>query len=170
MGARSRKRRRAAGADGAPATVRRREPRVRGEARDAQIRVGIRPLAPGERPWPLRVAVGLALALALINLVLLVAGYDYSGGSDPNPLGAVIFAAVMVVAAAGMWAGRYWAVLGFQILLAIIAIAFGILLLIASNVLAALLCIVTVGLAGTLFYKLIRVLARMQVPRRPGAH
>ena len=47
----------------------------------------------------------------------------------------------MLVAAWGMWTQRYWAVLGFQSLLAITIVVFALFLMAASNVWAALLCV-----------------------------
>jgi hypothetical protein len=65
-----------------------------------------------------------------------------------------------------MWRQRYWAVLGFATLLALITVAFALLLLIASNVLAVVVCLVFALSAGWLFWKLIRVMARLQAPQR----
>jgi hypothetical protein len=65
-----------------------------------------------------------------------------------------------------MWRQRYWAVLGFATLMALITVVFALLLLIASNVLAIVVCIAFAGSAGWLFWKLIRVMARLQAPQR----
>jgi hypothetical protein len=66
-----------------------------------------------------------------------------------------------------MWQRRYWAVLGFATLLALITVAFSLLLLIASNVLAVVVCLAFALSAGWLFWKLIRVMGRLQAPQRP---
>jgi hypothetical protein len=68
----------------------------------------------------------------------------------------------------GLWNKRYWAVLGFEALLAITVIVFFLLLLRASSVLAALIAVAAIALLGYLFWKLIRVMARVQTPERPG--
>ena len=65
-----------------------------------------------------------------------------------------------------MWKARYWAVLGFQALLAITALVGFLSLLVASNVLAVLLSLVVLAGSGVLFYKLIRAMARIQMPER----
>jgi hypothetical protein len=39
-------------------------------------------------------------------------------------------------------------------------------LLIASNVLAAVVCVVTIVLAGTLFWYMVKAMARIQMPER----
>jgi hypothetical protein len=72
----------------------------------------------------------------------------------------------MLLAAWGMWQQRYWAVLGFAALLALITVAFSLLLLIASNLLAVVVCLAFALSAGWLFWKLIRVMGRMQAPER----
>jgi len=162
---RSRKRRRVEVGDAVFAP---REPRVRGEARNEQIRAGLEPLRPGERPLPLRIAVLLALAFGVVNLGLFAAGYDLRGGSDPSIAGVLVFSAIMLVAAAGMWLRRYWAVLGFECLLAVTCVYASASLMVASNVRAVVLCLAIVGLACWLFWKLVGVMARMQVPRRPA--
>ena len=68
----------------------------------------------------------------------------------------------MLVAAWGMWQRRYWAVLGFEALLAITLCIAALSLLVASNVAAVVLCVAILGPAGWLFWKLIRVMGRLQ--------
>jgi len=163
----SRKRRRGVQIGDAAFTPR--EPRVRGEARNEQIRAGLEPLRPGERPRALLVAIVVALIFGVGNLVALAAGYDLRGREDPAPGGVVAFAVIMLVAAGGMWLGRYWAVLGFQCLLAITCVYAAASLAFASNWEAVVLCLVVMVGSGWLFWKLVRIMARMQAPARPGA-
>ena len=139
---------------------------ARSEERNAAIRATLTPLAPGERPPALKVAVAVALGLALANLVAFAAGADVPGSS--SRLGGLVFVALMLLAAWGMWQRRYWAVLGFATLMALITVAFSLLLLIASNVIAVGVCLAFALSAGWLFWKLIRVMARMQAPHRAG--
>jgi hypothetical protein len=128
------------------------------EERNAEVREALRPLEPGERPMPLVVATALALTLAVINVGLLVAGQ----GGRPGPL--LVYCVLMLGAAYGMWTRRYGAVLAFQCLLAI-AVAMGFLFLLrASTVTDLLICFVLIVPTGWLFWKLIRVLARIQTP------
>jgi hypothetical protein len=161
MGQRSRKRRRTEG--GAPAEPR--QPRVRGEARNEQIRQTLEPLGEGERPKAVTVAAVVALLLALANLVLLVAGVEVNG-EKPAAGGVVLFAALMGVAAYGMWRARYWAVLGFQAILGITLVIAGAQMMVASSVAAVALCVAILALGGWLFWKLVRALARLQMPER----
>lgn len=142
---------------------------ARTEAKNEAIRAGLTPLAPGERPPALLAAIGVALFIAISNVVLVLAGYEIKEGGNGTATGAFVFAAVMGVAAWGMWNQRYWAVLGFQALLMLTVIIAGLSLMVASNVLAVVLCLVVLGLGGWLFWKLVRVLSRMRTPENPFA-
>lgn len=137
---------------------------ARSRERDEAARAALVPLAPGERPRPVTFAAVFALVLGAANLALIVAGYEVEGEQPVR--GGLIFAAVMLVAAAGMWKVRYWAVLGFQVLLGI-SLVFALLgLLRASNLAGVLVCLTVIGLAGPLFWLLIRSMARIQMPER----
>ena len=148
----------------APAADRMRRGYARAEERNAAVRATLTPLAPGERPPALKVAVRVALVLALSNLVAFALGADVPGSG--SRVGGLLFVAVMLLAAWGMWQRRYWAVLGFATLMALITVAFSLLLLVASNVLAVVICLAFAGSAGWLFWKLIRVMGRLQAPQR----
>jgi hypothetical protein len=137
---------------------------ARGAERDEAIRATLTPLGPGEYPPALKVAIAVALLLALSNLVAFALGADVPGSGSRT--GGLVFVAVMLLAAWGMWRRRYWAVLGFATLMALIAVLFTLLLLVASNVLAVVVCVVFAVSAGWLFWKLIRVMARLQAPQR----
>ena len=89
-------------------------------------------------------------------------------GQEPSATGVLIFAGLMLAAAAGMWRCRYWAVLGFEALLGIALLWSSLSLLVAANVTAVLLCLGVIAVAGPLFWFLIRAMARIQLPsRRP---
>jgi hypothetical protein len=137
---------------------------ARGAERDAAIRATLTPLAPGEHPPQLKIAIAVALALAAANLAAFAGGAGVPGSG--SRAGGLLFVAVMLLAAWGMWRQRYWAVLGFATLLALIAVVFTLLLLVASNVLAVVVCVAFAASAGWLFWKLIRVMARLQAPQR----
>jgi hypothetical protein len=129
------------------------------EERNAEVRDTLRPYAPDERPTALLVAVALALVLGLVNVGLLIAGQ----GGAPGAL--LVYCVLMFGAAYGMWTKRYGAVLAFQCLLAI-AVATGFLFLLrASTAVDLLICFGLIVPPGWLFWKLIRVLARIQTPR-----
>jgi hypothetical protein len=138
---------------------------ARAEERNAAVRAQLEPLAPGERPRPLVVAAAVAALLGTANLVALVAGLDVEG-EEPSAIGVLAFCAVMYLAAIGLWRARYWAVLGFEALLGIIVVFFSLFLLRASNVLAVVVCVPIIVGAGWLFWKLVRVMGRIQAPQR----
>jgi hypothetical protein len=143
--------------------------RSRSEQRNEQIRAGLIPLAPGERPWPLRVAIVVAVLIGVGNIVQAAVGTHIKvGGTRAGLGGAVIFGLVMLVCAVGMWRLRYWAVLGFEALLALIVVAFSLVLLTAGDILRALIALLVIVAGGYLFYKLVRVLSRLQMPRPQG--
>jgi hypothetical protein len=139
-----------------------RPPRRGSEERNAEVRARLEPLRPGERPAVLVVAAAVALALALVNVILLAAG---QGG---RPEGLLVYCALMFMVAYGMWTKHYVAVLAFQCLLAI-AVTVGFLFLLrASSLTDLLICFMLIVPTGWLFWKLIRVLARLQAPPRQG--
>ena len=132
------------------------------------MRASLTPLAPGERPWAVRVATLIALLIGVGDLaVVIVDGSFRVGGAHTAPGGVVIFSVLMLACAWGMWQLRYWAVLGFQAILAFVILYFSLLLMRASNLLALVAALVVVGGGGYLFYKLVRVLSRLQMPEPP---
>jgi hypothetical protein len=105
------------------------------------------------------VVVCSLLAVGVIVGALTVSDLKSRGGSVTA---AVFIAVVLVVLARGMRVRRYWAVLGFEALLAFQVIVSSLALVVASTLLAAGLCLLTIGLGGWLFWKLIRVMGRIQ--------
>jgi len=69
---------------------------------------------------------------------------------------------VLGVLATGMYRRSYWAVLGFEALLAFQVIVTSLALVVASTITAAALCLLSILLSGWLFWKLIRVMGRIQ--------
>lgn len=141
--------------------------RARTEAQNAAARAKLTPLAPGERPSPLRVSVALATFAALLNLIAYVAG-DTINGSRPNAGAIILFSAVMFVLAAGMWQLSGVAVLLFMAILAVIVVLFSLFLVEASNPLGIIVPLFFIVGGGLLFWKLVRVLGRIQAPPRPS--
>jgi hypothetical protein len=138
----------------------------RSQRRDAEARAQLAPLAPGERPPVITVSALVAAGLALANLIAYLAGAKI-GGSRPAASGIIVFSALMLACALGLWRLWYGAVLGFMALLAIIATIFAMLLIEASNVLGVVVALLVILIAGYLFFKLVRVLSRIQMPKRP---
>ncbi|MGD0454604.1 MAG: hypothetical protein ABSB69_13490 [Solirubrobacteraceae bacterium] len=135
--------------------------------RDERARAELVPLAPDERPPALLIAVGVCLLLAAAVLVGGLSIHDLAsrGGSLP---GAIFLAAVLVLLALGMYRRRYPAVLGFEALLAFQIIVTSLALVIASTLVAAGACLLAIGLGGWLFWKLVRVMGRIQAGEHQG--
>jgi cation transport ATPase len=140
-------------------------PMSRSERRNAETRAKLVPLEPGERPLAVTIAAIVAVALAAANLIAFAVGAEIDGERAPV-WQVVAFAAIMLVAAWGMWQVKYWAVLAFQALLGIFIILVAIQATVASNLLALVVVIALVVPAGTLFWFLIRAMARIQMPER----
>jgi hypothetical protein len=137
--------------------------------REEQIRDALRPLGDDEQPAALVVAIVVCVVLAIAVLVGAASVHDLSrhGGSLP---GAGLLAVVLALLAQGMYRHRYWAVLCFEALLAFQIIVTSLALVVASTILAAAVCLLSVGLGGWLFWKLVRVMGRLQAgERRPPA-
>ena len=139
--------------------------KARGRERDEQIRAGLEPLAPGEHPPAIIVAATVAAALGIANVALFASGAEIDGRS-PGAAGVAAFALLMLGMALGMLRGSYWFVLAFEALLSATVVVAALSLMVASNALALVLCVGIVGLGGWLFWKLVRVMARMQAPSR----
>jgi hypothetical protein len=118
-------------------------------------------LSSGERPAALWVSIGVCAALVVAVLIGALTINDLSrhGGSLP---GAAFLAGVFAVLARGMFRLRYWAVLAFESLLAFQILVTSLALVVASTIVAALGCAVSIALAGTLFWKLVGVMGRIQ--------
>jgi hypothetical protein len=65
-----------------------------------------------------------------------------------------------------MWRGRYWAALGFQALLAI-TVLFAFLALLTARNCRRCAQLVIIAAGGTLFWFLVKAMARLQAPQRP---
>ena len=107
--------------------------------------------------------------LGVTNLILFIAGAKpHVGGQKPHLPEILVFSGLMLACAGGMWALRYWAVLGFQTLLAIGVLGFCLALVRVSSLVWGAVCVVVIAAGGYLFYKLVRVLSRLQLPTPPG--
>lgn len=132
------------------------------EKNDA-VRATLKPLAPNERPLAVTIAAVIAAVLAVLNLVFLAQDQFTRQSSRATP--GLVFCVVMTMAAVLMWRGTYWATLCFQGFLAVTIAVAGVSLLVAGNFMAVLLSVTVIVAAGTLFWFLIRPLARLQMPR-----
>ncbi|HEX2097021.1 MAG TPA: hypothetical protein VHF50_06600 [Solirubrobacterales bacterium] len=164
---RRKRKRRGAEAEGAP-TPRERMQRgyARAEQRNQEAREALEPLAEGERPTVVTVGAVVSALIAISIVVGYLAGTDVEG--EKPPLAQVLAPTLLMGTMAwGMWRARYWAVLGFQLLLVLVLFSafFGLALFSASapQILATL---VLLAGAGTLFFFMVKAMARIQMPTR----
>jgi hypothetical protein len=141
---------------------------ARGRLRDEAIRSELEPLAPGERPTAVTVAAIVAFVFAVANVIATLTVEGLSDQGDPTVV-AVVTTAILVVAGLGMLAAKYWAVLGFQCVLGLQIVVFSLALLRVQKWWLGILMVIAIGLLGLLFWKLIRAMARLQMPARPGS-
>lgn len=137
----------------------------RAEQKNAEARAALVPLAPGERPRAVTVGAIVAAALGLLNLGLYVAGFEIDG-ERPQVVGVLAFSALMLAAAWGMWNARYWAVLGMQALLGLLIVILSLVLVTAEDVWGVVLILAIIVPAGTLFWFMVKAMARIQMPTR----
>jgi hypothetical protein len=141
----------------------------RSERRNATLRATLTPYRPGERPWSIKIGALLAAATGGVQLVLFLAGVKLKvAGTHPAAGSTIVFAVLMFVCAIGMWQMRYWAVLGFMALLGIAVVNFSLALVKVSSLVGLVIALAGIGLPGFLFFKLVRVLSRIQMPKYPG--
>jgi hypothetical protein len=141
------------------------------EERNAEARGKLEPLKEGERPGAVTVGAVVSAILALIftaSTVIAATGAVDVSGEDPSPVGIGFFAAALWLMTWGMWKARYWAVLGFQVLLLIALIVGALALVTFSTVFQLLASLLLLAGSGSLFYFMIRALGRIQMPRPPG--
>jgi hypothetical protein len=141
-------------------------------AKDDAARAALKPLRPGERPTAVTVGAIAAGVLAVANLVALAFGYNagddtVSPGSDVT--GTVLVAVILGLISYGMWRARYWAVLGMQTILALTIVLCALGLMQAINWWAFVLVSLMLAASGTLFWFLVKAMARIQMPERPGS-
>ncbi len=143
----------------------------RSEARNAEVRAGLEPLAEGERPGAVTVGAIVSAVLALIftasAVVAIVGGFEIDG-KEPTPAPLIVIAAALWLMTYGLMKARYWAVLGFQMLLLLVILSSALGLVQVSTVPQVIATLGLLGGAGALFYFTIRAMARIQMPDRPG--
>jgi hypothetical protein len=146
------------------------DPMARGyakaEQRNREAREALEPLAEGERPTVVTIGAAVAALIALSILGGYLAGVEVKG-ETPKLAQVIAPALLMGVMAWGMWRARYWAVLGFQLILVflIFSAVFGLAVQAATVAQFA----ATLGLlavSGTFFFFMVKAMARIQMPTR----
>ena len=139
---------------------------ARAEERNQEARESLKPLGEGERPLVVTIGAVVAAFVAISILAGYLAGIEVEG-DKPRLAQVLAPALIMGVMAWGMWRARYWAVLGFQLLLVflIFSAVFGLAVQASSFAEFA----ATLGLlavAGAFFYFMVKAMARIQMPSR----
>ncbi|MEZ5076585.1 MAG: hypothetical protein R2725_03990 [Solirubrobacterales bacterium] len=146
------------------------DPMARGyakaEQRNREARESLQPLAEGERPTVVTVGSVLSGLIALSIAVGWLLGVEVDA-EKPRFAQAAAPALIMGIMSWGMWRARYWAVLGFQLILVflIFSAVFG-LLVQASTVAQFAATIGLLAVAGTFFFFMVKAMARIQMPHR----
>ena len=141
------------------------------EERNADARAKLEPLEPGERPTAVTVGAIVSAVFAVIFTVSAVVAIFSSAeidGKEPSPVPLAIFAIPLWMMAWGMLKARYWAVLGFQMLLVLFMLSSAAALIGGETALQFLGAVVLLLASGGLFYFMIRAMARIQMPTSPG--
>jgi len=145
------------------------------EAKNQAVREQLEPLAKGERPTVVTIGAVVSALIAISAIVGYLAGVEVTRfgsdgieqGKDSAPIASVLVAvALMGTMAWGMWKARYWAVLGFQALLAIVLILASLGLVQATSWLQALGTTLLIAAAGAMFFFMVKAMARIQMPER----
>lgn len=139
---------------------------ARAEQRNQEVREGLEPLAEGERPLVVTLGAVVAGLICASILIAYLAGAEVDG-ERPELAQVLAPALIMGVMAWGMWRARYWAVLGFQLLLVflIFSAVFG-LAVQASSVGQFAATFALLAVTGSFFYFMVKAMARIQMPTR----
>lgn len=108
------------------------------------------------------------MAAGLAAAEVIAFGVGYSGDESGRIIRSVLVVTLLATMAWGMWRARYWAVLGMQALLAITIVFSAAAAIFAANLNAVVLVIAIMVPAATLFWFLVKSMARIQMPERPG--
>jgi hypothetical protein len=141
---------------------------ARAEERNRAAREALQPLQAGERPTAVTVGAIASTVVALgfcVSAGLALAGVEVND-DQPNPVPVIATAVVLTAMAYGMWRARYWAVLGFQTLLLLLILTATGGLVLARSALQAVATGLLLIAAGTLFWFMVRAMARIQMPAR----
>ena len=135
------------------------------EERNRAAREALEPLPQDERPPVVTVGAVVSGLIAASVVIAYLAGAEVNGERPPI-LQVIPSAVVMGVMSFGMWRARYWAVLGFQAILALLILAAALGLVSAGSAAQLVGNLTLIAIAGSLFFFMIKALARIQMPER----
>jgi hypothetical protein len=139
---------------------------ARAEERNQEAREALQPLVAGERPLVVTIGAVVSALVALSIVIGYLAGTEVSG-EKPRLIQALAPALLTGLMAWGMWRARYWAVLGFQLVLVflIFSAVYG-LALQAATLTQVLATLALLAVSGTFFWLMVKAMARIQMPTR----
>lgn len=149
---------------------------ARTEAKNQAAREALEPLEPDERPTIVTIAAVISGLLALGSLITYLAGVELGEFDDfgtetgetskPNLVYTVASTGVLGMMTYGLWKARYWAVLGFQTILILIIVVTVLALVVVTDLPRALGLTAILVVASALFYRMVKAMARIQMPNR----
>lgn len=139
----------------------------RSEEKNAKVREQLEPLAPGQRPLAVTIGAAISTLLCASILIAWFVGAEVDGRHPPF-LQVVGPSGLTGLMAWGMWRARYWAVLGFQTVLLLLMLACAMGLVVASSITQAIGNLLVIAIAGTLFWFMVKAMARIQMPTPRG--
>lgn len=136
------------------------------EQRNREARETLEPLAEGERPAVVTIGAVIAALIAASIIAGYLAGVKVNGEVPKLPQ-VLAPAMIMGIMAWGMWRARYWAVVCFQVVLVflIFCAVYG-LMVIATSVGEFAVTVGLLAVSGTLFWLMVKAMARIQMPER----
>jgi hypothetical protein len=139
---------------------------AKAELRNQAAREALVPLGEGERPTVVTIGAVVSALIALSIVGGYLAGVKVDGETPKVPQ-IIAPALILGVMAWGMWRARYWAVLGFQLILVflIFSAVFG-LAVQASTVAQFAATLGLLAVTGTFFFFMVKAMARIQMPER----
>ena len=144
---------------------RRAEIAARYEEKNRAAREKLEPLEPNERPTVVTISAVIAAVIAAGSPIA-YAVLALLDASRPPLINVFWPAFLMGMASYGMWRSRYWAVLGFDVVLVFLMIVAAGGLIEAKNVPAAFVFGALIAGAGTLFFFMVKAMARIHMPER----
>ena len=139
---------------------------AKAEERNQEAREALEPLAEGERSTVVTVGAIVSMLIAISVVIGYATGVEVNG-EQPKLAQVVAPTVIMGMMAWGMWHARYWAVLGFQLVLVIVLFsAFFGLVVGASSIGEVIGTLALLIVAGSFFFFMVKAMARIQMPTR----
>ncbi len=141
--------------------------RAKTDAKNEVAREALEPLDEGERPRMVTIAAIVSVFIVISIIVGYVTGATVNG-EKPRFVQVLSPALVIGVMAYGLWRAKYWAVLGFQVVMLFLIFGAALGLVLAANTWqflgrSGILIICSLG-----FYFMIRAMARIEMPKPPA--